>query len=76
MHCVDPRLVASPTTLVSCDTDALVPPWLVEELAQGASGVREHVTLASPFGHDSFLKESERVSSVLRAAIESHEVSR
>ena len=76
IHYVDPELVKSRTTLLSFDTDALVPPWLVEELAQGAPGVCEHVTLASPFGHDAFLKEPERVSSALRAAIESHGVGR
>ena len=69
IHRVDPGVVKSQTTLVSFDSDALVPPWLVEELAQGAPGVCEHVTLSSPFGHDGFLKEPERVSSALRAAI-------
>ena len=68
IHCVDPGLVVSRTTLVSFDTDALVPPWLVEELAQGAPGVCEHVTLSSPFGHDAFLKEPERVSSVFEVS--------
>ncbi len=76
IHYVDPALVKSRTSLFSFDTDALVPPWLVEELAQGAPGVCEHVTLSSPFGHDAFLKEPERVSSALRAAIEVHEVRR
>jgi len=71
LHSVDPGLVESPTTLVSFDTDALVPPWLVEEFTQEAPpGVCEHVTLDTIFGHDAFLKEPERVSSVLRAAIE------
>ncbi len=74
LHSVDPGLVESRTTLVSFDTDALVPPWLVEELAQAAPGVCEHVTLASTFGHDAFLKESKRVSSIVRAAIQGQEV--
>jgi homoserine O-acetyltransferase len=70
LHRVDPGLVECRTTVVSFDTDALVPPWLVEELAQGTPGVCEHVTVPSPFGHDAFLKEAERVSSILRSAPE------
>ena len=38
IHYVDPELVKSRTTLLSFDTDALVPPWLVEELAPRGSG--------------------------------------
>ena len=68
--------VHAPTTLLSFDTDALVPPWLVEELAQQAHGVCEHIRLSSPYGHDAFLKEHEQVSSVLRAATECREVVR
>jgi homoserine O-acetyltransferase len=74
LHRVDPRLVGCRTTLVSFDTDALVPPWLVEELAQGVPGVCEHVRVSSSFGHDAFLKEPERVSSALRTATEIQEV--
>ena len=76
LHRVDPRLIESRTTLVSFDTDALVPPWLVEELAQRAPGVYRHVTVPSPFGHDAFLKEPERVSSVLHTVPEIREVLR
>ncbi len=76
LHCVDPRLIQSRTTLVSFDTDALVPPWLVEELAQGVPGACRHVTVPSPFGHDAFLKEPERVSSVLRSVTEVQEALR
>jgi homoserine O-acetyltransferase len=76
LHCVDPRLVQSRTTLVSFDSDALVPPWLVEELAQGVPGACRHVTVPSPFGHDAFLKEPERVSSVLRSVTEVQEALR
>ena len=70
LHRIDPELVKSRTTLLSFDTDALVPPWLVEELAQQAPGVCEHVTVSSPYGHDAFLKEPKQVSSVLRATID------
>ena len=76
LHGVEPRLIESRTTLVSFDTDALVPPWLVEELAQGTSGACRHITVPSAFGHDGFLKEPERVSSVLRSVTEIQEALR
>ena len=31
-HRVDPTAITTPATLVACDQDALVPPWLVQEL--------------------------------------------
>ena len=75
-HCVDPALVTCRTTLVSFDTDALVPPWLVEEFAEAAPGVCEHVRLHTAFGHDAFLKEPKSVSSVVRTAIQVQEAIR
>ncbi|MDA1102389.1 MAG: hypothetical protein O2956_02145 [Gemmatimonadetes bacterium] len=69
IHAVNPAEVTSPTTLVSFDSDSLVPPWLVEELAHAAPGVTRHVELTSPFGHDAFLKEVDAVSDVIRSAL-------
>ena len=66
LHYVEPGLLETRTSLVSFDTDALVPPWLVEELAQGAPGVCEHVTLSSPFGHDAFLIEIDRLEEMVQ----------
>ena len=60
-----------PTTLVSFDTDRLVPPWLVDELAGAAPGVTRHVTVPSVFGHDAFLKEPGAVSRLIVEALES-----
>ena len=76
MHDVDPSDVVVPTTLVSFDTDQLVPPWLVDELAGAAPGVTRHVRLPSRFGHDAFLKEVDLVSDVIRAAVDGLEVVR
>lgn len=66
LHAVDPARVASPTTAVSFDTDTLVPPWLVDELVLETGGPCRHVRLSSIYGHDAFLKESERLADVLR----------
>lgn len=76
LHVVDPAGITVRTTLVSFDTDALVPQWLAEELAATAPGVERHVTLESQFGHDAFLKEVELVSDVIRTAIDGPEVAR
>ena len=51
--------------LVSVDSDSLVPPWLVDELARGGGRGATHVTIRSRFGHDAFLKEAGQVSSLL-----------
>lgn len=65
LHDVDPADVKVPTTLVSVDSDALVPPWLADELACRLPALVRHVRLTSHFGHDAFLKEVEAVSAVL-----------
>jgi homoserine O-acetyltransferase/O-succinyltransferase len=69
LHTVNPAEIVAATTVVSFDTDTLVPPWLVEELAAEAPGVVDHIELRSDFGHDAFLKEVESVSGVLRETL-------
>lgn len=69
LHDVDPGRLSVPTTLVSWDSDALVPPWLVEELRQRVECPCRHVRLSSPYGHDAFLKETRDVSSVLSTVL-------
>lgn len=69
LHDVDPERVVSPTTLISVEGDVVTPPWLVDELAWRAPGVVRHVRLASPFGHDAFLKEGELVGEAIGWAL-------
>lgn len=66
LHAVEPASLTCPTTVVSFDTDTLVPPWLVGELASGAGGPCRHVRLRSIYGHDAFLKQDDRLADVLR----------
>ncbi len=73
LHQVDAAQVRCPTTVVSFDTDTLVPPWLVEELAQSAGGGCTHVRIESVYGHDAFLKEHDEVADVLRRVVASEE---
>lgn len=74
LHRVDPRRIHTPTTLVSVESDAVIPPFLAEELAREAPGVEAHVQLRSAFGHDAFLKEVVAVGGVVREALQGREV--
>ena len=66
LHRTRPASLPPRTLLISVDSDFLVPPWLVEELARESGHVPRHVTIPSPFGHDAFLKEAGQVSSLLQ----------
>jgi homoserine O-acetyltransferase/O-succinyltransferase len=74
LHAVDPSVLSTPMTVVSVDSDALVPPWLVAELADAVEGPVTHVRLTSIYGHDAFLKETATVATVLRSALGATEV--
>ena len=69
LHRTRPRALSADALLVSVDSDALVPPWLVDRLAARASGKAPHVVIASLFGHDAFLKETERISDLVCAGL-------
>jgi homoserine O-acetyltransferase len=66
LHDVDPALIRVPTTVVSVDSDSLVPPWLVAEMARRLPGTGRTIRIASNFGHDAFLKERAAVGRVIR----------
>ncbi len=72
LHRTRPASLPPRALLVSVDSDFLVPPWLVDELVRESGGTARHVTVPSPFGHDAFLKEVERVSSLLHAHPRAH----
>jgi len=66
LHDVDPALIRMPTTVVSVDSDTLVPPWLVAEMARRLPGTGRTIRVTSNFGHDAFLKERTVVGRVIR----------
>ena len=66
LHRVDPGLVRAPTTVVSVDSDTLVPPWLVAEMVRRLPGTGRTIRITSNFGHDAFLKERTAVGRVIR----------
>ena len=75
LHSTRPGSLPDDALLVSFDSDVLVPPWLVDELAarQGRCPAR-HVVVPSLYGHDAFLKEVEQVSALVRAGLNGREV--
>jgi homoserine O-acetyltransferase len=66
IHDVDPALIRVPTTVVSVDSDTLVPPWLVAEMVRRLPGTGRTIRVTSNFGHDAFLKERTVVGRVIR----------
>ena len=77
LHSTRPGSLPAHALLVSFDSDVLVPPWLMEELAaRQGRGPARHVTIPSLYGHDAFLKETEAVSGCLRAELGGEEVAR
>ncbi len=77
LHGTRPGSLPADALVVSFDTDVLVPPWLVDELArrQGRSPV-PHVIIPSLFGHDGFLKETGEVARQITSGLTHEEASR
>lgn len=69
LHWTEPSSLPAEALLVSVASDALVPPWLVDDLVEQSGGEAGHVVLESPFGHDAFLKEVEHVSAFVRSGL-------
>src|SRR5690606_18697732 len=68
LHRVDPQRIMCDCTLIGFDTDALVPITDIRTL--GAALPHATVScIATPFGHDGFLKEPEAVGTVIAAAL-------
>ncbi|MDR6839903.1 homoserine O-succinyltransferase MetX [Pseudoxanthomonas sacheonensis] len=74
LHRLDPAQVGVPTVVVAVEGDRLVPladsVALVEGLnTQGSSARGQLRVLRSPYGHDAFLKETDRIDNILVAAL-------
>ncbi|UPT63142.1 MAG: hypothetical protein M0D54_00755 [Hyphomonadaceae bacterium JAD_PAG50586_4] len=63
---LQPEDIAAPVTLAACPTDQIAPLEAVEELGRRVQNLTALRTLPSLYGHDSFLKEPERVGAILR----------
>lgn len=64
-HRVDPAAISAPTLIIGADSDQLVLPSELRELAAGLGGDASVHILPSLFGHDMFLKEAESVGKIV-----------
>ncbi|NDI10099.1 MAG: alpha/beta fold hydrolase [Actinobacteria bacterium] len=62
--------IKAETTVVAIDTDRLFPPRLQREIVESTPTARELEVISSPFGHDGFLIEVERVGEIIRNALD------
>ncbi|MGH8032702.1 MAG: homoserine O-succinyltransferase MetX [Luteimonas sp.] len=69
LHRIDPAQVGVPTTVVAVEGDRLVPLADSVALAEGLGARGKLRVLRSPYGHDAFLKETDRIDAILAAAL-------
>jgi len=70
LHEVDPRAVRVPACLIGFASDRLVPLADLCELQQRLAAPASLDVVETPYGHDGFLKEHERVAPLLREALQ------
>jgi homoserine O-acetyltransferase/O-succinyltransferase len=63
-HTVDPAAIPHPTLVIGALSDRLVPPEQTESLASALPDAELHL-LDSRYGHDAFLKETDRIGPLL-----------
>jgi len=69
LHEVDPEAVRVPTTLIGFTNDRLVPLADLCELQQRLGAPASLEVIETPYGHDGFLKEHERLAPLLREVL-------
>ncbi|MEF3082793.1 homoserine O-succinyltransferase [Luteimonas sp. SMYT11W] len=69
LHRVDPREIRVPTTVVAVEGDRLVPLADAVTLLEGLGPNGQLRVLRSPYGHDAFLKETDRIDALLATAL-------
>ena len=69
LHEVVPEDVAVPATLIGFSSDRLVPLADLFELQKRLRGTSTLAVIDSPYGHDGFLKEPEKLAPLLREAL-------
>ncbi|RZA21420.1 MAG: homoserine O-succinyltransferase [Lysobacteraceae bacterium] len=69
LHLVDPATVAVPTVVVAVEGDRLVPLSDAVELIEGLGLNGKLRVLRSRYGHDAFLKETDRIDALLAAEL-------
>jgi homoserine O-acetyltransferase len=69
LHRVEPSAVAVPTLVVAVEGDRLVPLADLVNLVEGLGTRGSLRVLRSPYGHDAFLKEHDRIDAILASAL-------
>ena len=69
LHALDPALVAVPTLVVAVEGDRLVPLSDAVTLVEGLGLNGQLRVLRSTYGHDAFLKETDRIDHLLAAVL-------
>lgn len=71
-HNIDPHEVLTPTTLVACESDQLVPAADIAALSQELPRLSAFKSIHSIYGHDAFLKEAAVVGAIVHEVLESN----
>jgi len=69
LHWVDPTQIHVPTIVVAVEGDRLVPLADMVHLVEGLGKYGRLRVLRSPYGHDAFLKETDRIDAILNHAL-------
>ena len=72
LHRVDPREIGVPTLVIAVEGDRLVPLSDLVSLVEGLGERGSLRVLRSPYGHDAFLKETDRIDAILATALRIH----
>ncbi len=70
LHRIEPAQVAVPTTVVAVEGDRLVPLADSVALVEGLGTRGQLRVLRSPYGHDAFLKETDRIDTILASVLD------
>ncbi len=73
LHRIDPAQVGVPTLVVAVEGDRLVPLADSVALVEKLAGNGKLRVLRSPYGHDAFLKETDRIDAILATALRGEE---
>ena len=69
-HQCEPETIRATTTVVAIEEDLLVPLSLARELVRRIGRHAELATISSTYGHDAFIKEEARVSSIIQSSLD------
>lgn len=69
LHRIDPAQVGVPTTVVAVEGDRLVPLSDEVALVEGLGARGNLRVVRSPYGHDAFLKETDKIDNILKSVL-------